>query len=320
MGSAGAGDERKNRRRTLSGTNRNARPFAVGCCFIECVSERSPIRVGHRGTIQPVDATQRRADRGQGPLAFGRIGDGDTRDLAARIVSGKDPIARTIPAIVALIVGRWNASADGRPPLRQRRIDLDRLELNETTGGTFALRGHAKANGRLSVDLRQYKAPLVEPETRQHCRRSPFIGPDVDLGAKDRIALCLVGPPTRRLDFAPGAAAEEIGNAHRFARAKVEHASARRMPRRPVRQVDLDVVLVREVWTKDAEYVDLSSGRGGRIVVAFIVWSERSLVGMRTGIRASNARDCCVLEDDGAVARHEIAAIETLADEQGILI
>jgi len=157
-------------------------------------------------------------------------------------------------------------------------------------------------------------------EVHQRSCGTTLIGPEAGARTQRGIALRLVCALAVRFYLAPDVRAEEIGHAGRLSGSKVEHASADGMPRRTAGHIHVDVVLVREVRTEHVEDIDLSS-RGGRGVgVAFFVGRQWLFVGMCTGIRAGNALYGSIGEDDGAVASQQVAAIETFANEQRILI
>jgi hypothetical protein len=159
--------------------NRDTGRFTIGCCFVECVSKRSPIGIAHHRAIQPIDATQWRADRGERPFAPGRVGDRDAGGLTGCVVAGNDLVPGPVPSIVPLVVRGGNACPNPRPPGRKRGTSFDRLELDELTGWSFTSSGHAEAHRGLTVDVGEYEAPLVEMEVHQRSRGTTHIGPEV---------------------------------------------------------------------------------------------------------------------------------------------
>jgi hypothetical protein len=154
--------------------------------------------------IEPIDTTERGTDRGQWPLASGRIGDRDARGFAARVVAREDLIAGAVPAIVALVVGRGHAGADVVPPRRRTRVCLERLELDETSGGALTLGRHAEADCRLSVDVGKHEAAFVKPKARQGCSGAAVLSVHVGAAAEDRVALGFIYTPARRFEPAGG--------------------------------------------------------------------------------------------------------------------
>jgi hypothetical protein len=213
MGGAGAGGEREKCRRGVDGDTRR---LAVRRRLIERASERATVRIADRGTVQPIDATERRADRGQGPLAPRRIGDREARRFAARVVARENLIAGAVPAIVALVVGRRYAGAHVGPPSRRRRVALERVELDESSGGALALPGHAETDRRLSVHVGQNEAALVKVEARQRGRGATVTRVHVGAVAENRVALGFIYMAARRLEPAASGRTEQIRDAGRL--------------------------------------------------------------------------------------------------------
>jgi hypothetical protein len=197
MGGAGTGDERKDGRGTDGG---DARRFAVARRFGESARERVADGVADCWTIQPIDAMQRWADIGQLPLALRRVGDRKTRRLPARVVAGQDLIAGASPTIVALLVGRGDSGADIGPPRGRRRIELEGLELDDTAGGAFPLARHAERHGRLSVDVGEDEAAIVEAQPRERRRGRSVRSAQTRTSVENGIALGFVRPPACRFE------------------------------------------------------------------------------------------------------------------------
>jgi hypothetical protein len=229
-------------------------------------------------------------------------------------------VPSAVPSIVSLVIRRRDACPDLSPPSRKRRTNFDRLELDESTGWSFASSGHAKAHRGSTVDVGQREASLVEMKVHQRSRGTTLVRPQGGGRTKRGIALGLVTAPAVRFDLVPDVRTEEIGQAGRCARPKVEHASAGGMPGRTAGQIHVDVVLVREIRTIHVEDVDLSS-RGSRgVSVAFLVGRQRLFIGMSTAVRIGDAHYCSIGEDDGTVASQQVAAVQTLSNEKCILI
>jgi len=148
-----------------------------------------------------------------------------------------------MPTIVALLVRRRNAGSDVGPPRGRARIRRDRLERDQVARRSFTQAGHAEADCRLSVQVGQNEAALVESQTRQgRCGRA-VLDAQLRAGVKDRVTLCFICTFAGGLEPMADGRAEQIGEARRFARPKVQHAAAGRMPRVTARKIDVDVVL-----------------------------------------------------------------------------
>jgi hypothetical protein len=149
MGCAGAGDERKCGGRL---STRHPRCFAVGSSFVEGATQGTTIGVGNNGVIEPFHAAERRGRRQERPFAIGRIGDRETRDLAAGIVARQQAIADSVPAIIALGVGRGEAGQEVAPPCG--RLRFQRIELDGVANGAFALATEDEGDRRLAIEIR----------------------------------------------------------------------------------------------------------------------------------------------------------------------
>ncbi|HMA25230.1 MAG: hypothetical protein ACM37U_10990 [Gemmatimonas sp.] len=155
----------------------------------------------------------------------------------------------------------------------------------------------------MSVDVGENEAPLVEAKTRQRRHGASMLGAQIAAGTKDGIALGFIHAAAGGLEPMTCRRTKEIGDTGLLARTKVEHATTRRLPRVAAGQIDIDAILVRDVRSEDVEDIDLSRRRGGGVGVALFVRRERILVGMRAGVRARDARNRRIGEDDGTVAR-----------------
>jgi hypothetical protein len=91
------------------------------------------------------------------------------------------------------------------------------------------------------------------------------------------------------------------------------------MPRASAGEIDVDVIFIRNVRPEHLENVDFGRGCRARLSFAFLVGLERTLVGMRLGVRFGDAFDGRVCKDYRAVASREIAAIEAFAEEEGVV-
>ena len=85
-------------------------------------------------------------------------------------------------------------------------------------------------------------------------------------------------------------------------------------------QRHVDVILIRQERPVEVEDVDLSGRRGARVRLALVVRAERTLVGMGPCVGAGDARHGRVGEDERAVAGDQVAAVQALADQQGVVV
>jgi hypothetical protein len=92
------------------------------------------------------------------------------------------------------------------------------------------------------------------------------------------------------------------------------------MPRPATGLVDIDVVFVRDVRSEHIENVDLGGRRGSGVIVALLVGSQRLLVGVGASVGTRDARHSRIGEDDRAVAGQDVAAVQALAEQQGVFI
>ena len=245
---------------------------------------------------------QRCADGGQRPLTPRRVGHRDSGGRATRVIAGEHLIAGTVPAIVALVVGRRNSGPDVRPPRDGRRVDLERLELDEVSRDALTLARHAEAHRGLSVDVGKDEAALIEAETGQRRCSATIPSAQIGAGANDGIALSLIDAAPGRHESLADGRPEEIRDARLPAGAKVQHAAASRMPRLTAREVDVDVVLVGDVRPENVQDVDLSRRRRGGISLALVVGAQWFLVRMSSSVGAGDTRHGRVGENDGAIA------------------
>jgi len=168
-------------------------------------------------------------------------------------------IAGTVPPILAFVVSRCNAAADIVPPNRRRRgVELEWLELDEVSGRSLALTRNTEAHCRLAVDVGEDKAPRIKMEMRQSGQRATVVRVQTRTEAEDRITLHFIHMEAGCLESSRCRRTEEVGHRRLLSRAKVEHASARRVPRRMTGQVDVYVVLEGQIGPEDIEDIDLS--------------------------------------------------------------
>jgi len=84
----------------VAGANRDARALAVRRGLVEGALELLARDVAHRGSVEPVDALERRVDGDERPFTIRRIADGDARDVTRGIIARHDVIGAMVPAIV----------------------------------------------------------------------------------------------------------------------------------------------------------------------------------------------------------------------------
>jgi hypothetical protein len=220
----------------------DARALVVRRRVVERPGERGTLVGSHRGVVQPENLKERRAGFRNGPFALGSVGERDVRDVTRRVISRDDVIIRAPPAIVARIPGHGQAGRDVLPPRGRRHVD--RLELDDVAGGTFAAPRDAEVNGELSVASRQRKARGVELQRAENVRGASFFALEERALANDGIAHS-GKRATRVTDEAiPGVAAEEIPNAALFARPEVDDAVPRYVPRLFVGNLYVEMILI----------------------------------------------------------------------------
>ena len=242
------------------------------------------------------------------------------RHATARVVASENRITGSGPTVAALIVGDREAGTNLRPPRRRRRIGRDRIELDEMTRRPFARTGHAEGHGGTSVHVGQDEAALVEVEPSKRRGRPPIVGVEIGAAAKYGIALALVQTAPARFDAACGRRPEQFRDAGRFPRAQIQHTSPCGMPRLTSGQVDVDAILERHIRTEHVQHVNLGCCRGGGVSGSVVVRAERIFIRMSPCIRVRYPGNGRVREDDRAVARDQVAAVESLAKEERVFV
>ena len=113
---------------------------------------------------------------------------------------------------------------------------------------------------------------------------------------------------------------KQIVHSHGAAGAQVEDAAPGRMPGVGPWQRDVYVILEREKWSVHGEKLELGGGFGGRVFGPVFVGIERTVRGMRARVLAGKPRYDAILEYQRRVAPHEIATVDTLSNEERVLI
>jgi len=160
------------------------------------------------------------------------------------------------------------------------RSDFHRIEFDEVASGAFTLAGHGKRDGGLSAVVRQRKAERVELQVLEGGSGAFVFTAQRAAFPHDRVARRFVRRAAGGLEASAGLGAEQVGEARGLARAQIDHAAAGGMPRLAAREIDVDMVLVREVRTEHVENVDLGRRARARIRLAFLVRLERAFIRM----------------------------------------
>jgi hypothetical protein len=164
----------------------NTRRVIVRGGLAERARERLPDVVANRGTIQPVDAMQRRQHLRHRPLALRRIGDRDARDLAGRVIAREHAIRRASPRVVPAVVFVREARHHGAPPRCGVRGDC--VELDAVADRAFAGPRNAETHGGRAIELGEIEAALVELQPRERIRRSTRVVIHLVTRATQRVA------------------------------------------------------------------------------------------------------------------------------------
>jgi len=117
---------------------------------------------------------------------------------------------------------------------------------------------NAEAYGGLAVDVGEDKASRIKMKLRQCRHRATVARIEAGVEAKDRVAFRFIHMEAGCFESSRLRPTEEVGHRRLLPRAKVEHASARRVPRRMTGQVDVYVVLEGQIGPEDIEDIDLS--------------------------------------------------------------
>ena len=268
--------------------------------------------------VEPVDAMQRRERAGHRPLVSRLIGDGNVRDLSGSVVPGQDAITGSRPEVVTRIVGARKTRSQRAPP--SGGIRLERFQVDDAAFGALPRAGYAERDVGFAVDVGERVAACVELAPAKRVDRAPIVCVHSRAMTLYGIADVLIRTPCGRGEAVAGLLAEEIRDEPLLARSKIQNAVSGRMPRIPTGKADVDVILVRHIRAVNANDVDVG-GRGRRRVrLALLVWLEGLLIGMRARILAGDSRYRRVRENDGAVASDQIAPVESLAEQKGVVV
>ena len=284
----------------------------VRCGNRESVKQVLAIGSADRRIVEPADLANRTKNRRDRPFAPSRIEERQSRGFVDRIVARRHVIMDVIPDVVAVGVRSRCGGCRTAPP--RGGCHGDGIQLDRVSCRTFTATGDGERHGRISIDGGERKASFVEVRPAERLRAARFTRRSM-LG-QNRIARGLVAASAAVGDRFRDAFTEELGDARRRAGPQVEHATTSRMPRRITGHVDVDVILERHVRPDDVDDVDLRRGRGFGIRIAVFVGSERAFVRMRARVFVGNSPDGRVGEDDGAVVRRDVAAVQPLADEK----
>lgn len=271
------------------------------------------IGFGDRRVIEPCEISNRPEQARDRPFAARRIGEQNARDVAERVVAREQAVAAVSPAIVALGAHRRYRRRDFGPP--RRRIGADRIQLDAVAGGAFTAPWNVERHGRSAVQRGEDEAAIVEMHSAQGVGGARLRGVEIRIG-EDGIARRFVAMPPAVGDRAADRVAEELADRRRRTRPQIDDAAPSGVPWRGAGDFDVDVILERDIGPDQREHVDARGGGRLGIVVAFFVGAQRAFVGMRARVVRGDAVDRRIGEDHRAVARGEIAAVQSLADEQ----
>ncbi|HEV8495679.1 MAG TPA: hypothetical protein VGQ56_02390 [Gemmatimonadaceae bacterium] len=98
------------------------------------------------------------------------------------------------------------------------------------SGCSLALTRNTEAHGRLAVDVGEDEAPWIKMEIGQSRHRATVVRVETRTEAEDRITLRFIHMEAGYLESSRRRRTEEVGHRRLLPGAKVEHASARRVP------------------------------------------------------------------------------------------
>lgn len=240
------------------------------------------------------------------------------REIADLIVVRDDPHAIMRPAIVA--IGHLLGERGQRVAPPRRWLDGHGVELEHAAGDSLSAAGHVEFDRGLPVDVVDREAALVELQAKERVGGATILGWVRGALRENGITRRFVGLPAVVRQRARVRRTEQVGDGCLASAAKVDDASARRVPGAAARQVDVEMVFVRDIGTIHAEDVDLRRGGGGRVGVDVVVRADRILIGMRTRVVRRDARDRGIREEHRAVARRDVSPIETLPEEERVRV
>ena len=176
----------------------------------------------------------------------------------------------------------------------------------------------AENHRRPALLRRERKASIVECSLPE-CIGGGAIGSTAAAGSHDGIPLCLILSPAACSQPRAFCRTEHVGKRAFLARAQIDDPPARGMPRTTVWRVQIHAVFERQIRPGNVLHVDLGRCRGGWIGVAVFVRAQRPLLRMRARIRFGHARNDRVGKHHEAVARHDIAAVQSLAEQECVI-
>ena len=177
---------------------------------------------------------------------------------------------------------------------------------------------NAKGHRGVTVVIGEREAALVELEVCEHVGCPAIAAAKQPPLAHHGIARRLVGLSPRYSEPMGRAGAKEICNFARFARPQIDHAASRRMPRGSPGEIDVHVVFIRHVRSKDLEDVDLGRGRCARLGFTLLIGLERTLVRVRARVHRRDVLDDGVGKHHSAVASRKISTVQALAEEERV--
>jgi hypothetical protein len=220
----------------------DARIFVVHRRGVEGADQRSTLVGADWRTIQPFDSIQWSARRTHRPFAFGAVGDRKGRDLTGRIVPRDHGITRAPPAIVALSVRARPSGTHGRPP----RCGIDRygIELDEVSGRTRPATRDPEHDRWMSIFVAQAEASRIELEPGDGVCRPSLPRTEIRAAAKHGVPRRLVGAAAFGAHTTGVSQPRDIGEPRLLARAQIQHATSRRVPRPCAGHVHVYVILI----------------------------------------------------------------------------
>lgn len=159
----------------VRGKRRDTRRVTVRGGLIERADQRLSLGIAHSGMIEPVDATKRRQHGGNRPLTLLGIGDRKVRDVSGSVVPGKHRIARSLPTIIAGVVGE-RKRVHQRPPPVDGGVGIDRLELDDASHRAGTTARHGERDRRDVTVVGQDKGKVVELATLERVGRATLVG------------------------------------------------------------------------------------------------------------------------------------------------
>ena len=220
----------------------DARRVIVRRGLVERADERLSLGLAHARMVEPVDAAERREHGGHRPLATGRVGNRDMRDVTGSVVPSQHGIACSRPVVGSGVVRQRQGRHQRTPPAGG--VAVDGLELDGAPRGADAAAGNAEGDGRRLAVGGEGERTLVEVAALERVGGAALVRAHGGTRASNGVAHGLERSSRVGGDAIALALAEEIRDEALLAGAEVEHAAARRMPGLPSRKRHVDMVLV----------------------------------------------------------------------------